>query len=103
MRSFLLPAAALIAAGSLFTPAAYADQGCDPAVMQFYKADGLADTRVGWNKMADMCWQAADSNGDGVVDPTEWSNFFGNLFDQVDTNGDGKASVDEINRLQQSD
>ncbi len=103
MRSILVPAALIVAASGLFALPAGAEQGCDPAVMQFYKADGLADTRVGWDKMADMCWQAADSNGDGVVDKDEWGNFFGNLFDQVDTNGDGKASEDEINRLQQSD
>jgi len=102
MRSILLPAALAVAVNVLGALPASADS-CDPAVMQFYKADGLADTRVGWNKMADMCWQAADSNGDGVVDKNEWGNFFGNLFDQVDTNGDGKASEDEINRLQQSD
>ncbi len=103
MRHLLLPAA-LLAAGTGFLAApAAADDGCDPAVMHFYKADGLATTRQGWSKLSDMCWQAADANGDGVVDKGEWDLHFGNLFNFLDPDGDGTTSVDEIKKLQQSD
>jgi len=97
MRIALL--AATVCAFTGWAHAAHAE-GCDPAVMHFWKADGLADTRVGSHKEADMCFDAADSNSDGSVDRDEWGNFFDSLFDSVDSDGDGTISDDEIDRAQ---
>lgn len=103
MRFLLVPAALALFATPLLATSASADDGCDPAVAHFYKADGLATTRVGWDKLSDMCWQAADSNGDGMVDKDEWDSHFSNLFDSLDSDNDGTTSVDEIKKLQQTD
>lgn len=97
MSRYLLLAAVAAFAG--WAPSAQADD-CDPAVLHFWKADGLATTRVGAAKMADMCFSAADTNGDGMVDSDEWSNFFGSLFDSADSDKNGEVSQDEINQLQ---
>ncbi len=103
MRLLLLPAAMALLAGPLLATPATADEGCDPAVMHFYKADGLSTTRAGWSKLADMCWQAADSNNDGMIDKEEWDNHHSSLFDFLDSDNDDTTSVDEIKHLQQSD
>ncbi len=100
MRILLLPAALALVAAPLLTLPANADEGCDPAVAHFYKADGLATTRVGWNKLSDMCFEAADSNGDGMVDKEEWDNHSNSLFDFLDSDNDDTTSVDEIKALQ---
>ncbi len=103
MRRFLVPALLLAAGSVLFVAPASADEECDPAVMHFYKADGLATTRAGWSKLADMCWQAADSNSDGMVSQEEWNAHHGSLFDLLDLNGDDKTSIDEIKAHQNQD
>ncbi len=103
MRSILVPAFVLAASSILSVIPASADDECDPAVMHFYKADGLATTRAGWSKLADMCWQAADSNSDGMVSQQEWDAHHGSLFQLLDPDGDGKTSIDEIKGLQNQD
>ncbi|GAB5468114.1 MAG: hypothetical protein Kilf2KO_11440 [Rhodospirillales bacterium] len=102
MYKHLIAAAALVGASFVAVPTVQADD-CDPAVMHFFKADGLATTKVGAHKMADMCFDAADTNDDGMVDREEWINHNDSLFDLIDSDGDGSASVEEVNRLQQDD
>ncbi|MEO1192350.1 MAG: hypothetical protein AAFY02_11370 [Pseudomonadota bacterium] len=92
--------AGLFLVGFASPQTAFADD-CDPAVLHFFKADGLSTTRVGSHKMADMCFDAADRNNDGMLDRDEWSGHFNNLFDSLDSDGDDSVSGDEVQRMQE--
>ncbi len=47
-----------------------------------------------------VCMDNADANNDGFIDDSEWQAITGGFFSQIDEDGDGRLSTDEIKRLQ---
>ncbi len=89
--------AALATSGFLMTGTASADD-CNPAVWHFFKADGLSTTRVGAHKLADMCFQAADTNNDGHIDQNEWSNSTNSWFSDLDLDSNDTVDHNEFHQ-----
>ncbi|PLX92946.1 MAG: hypothetical protein C0620_08600 [Desulfuromonas sp.] len=47
-------------------------------------------------KPLDMLYNAADSDGNGLISESEWHTVMQRRFEEIDTNDDGQVSLDEM-------
>jgi Ca2+-binding EF-hand superfamily protein len=61
---------------------------------EIYQGGGHGMTGV---SMMNGSFGAMDANGDGIVEKSEFNDYYSRQFDALDTNKDGKLTLDEVN------
>ncbi len=95
MKKTFVTIAVVAASGWLLAAPAAADE-CSPAAYKAWTDESGAYTRVGAHKLADMCFEAADTTGDGRINRQEWSNSINAWFSSLDANNDDRITHNEF-------